>query len=320
MPELPGKIQIGIYDGYCNLKCPMCLLHSPEVKANIGNLRGKMSLMDLCRILDEVKEGKPPITPHRWSEPLVNKKFSAYVKAIKQHGLPVYVNTNGLLLTKELAVFFVEIQLDSITFSIDALTPETLRLFRGTNDLDGIKSSVFMMLRARGAAEYPRIGVSFTLGEANRHEKDEFVNYWLEYVDVVRIIKLYEKDRSVRNIALPEKRGPCADIYNTMIIDYKGDVSICCLDALSQTNMGNVLRQGVKKVWHGEAFAQVRHYHETGQYDKLPLCKDCVPLSHFSYRETIAGDILTCQSPVMTFYNRLDRLDTWQERSVIESD
>ena len=49
------------------------------------------------------------------------------------------LNSNGLSLTKSMAEFLVEQQVDSIMFSIDAVTPETLKKIRGIKNLSALK-------------------------------------------------------------------------------------------------------------------------------------------------------------------------------------
>lgn len=314
VPEYPKRIQIGILDGYCNLKCPMCFMHSETVQKN-RSLCGKMSLQDMCKILDEVMDAKPTILPHRWSEPLVNRDFPAYVREIKARKLPIVMNTNGFLITPKLADFFADIQFDSITVSIDAMTPETLQAMRGTNELEKLKDNIFSLLKARGKSNFPRIGVSFTLGPDNQHEKDEFVAYWLKYVDVVRVNRLYGRDKKVFGFSASEERIQCADVYTTLVVDYKGDATVCCLDALSQTHMGNVLAEGVKNVWHGRRFTEFRLAQRQSIVSE-EICAGCIPLDNLPYNESRAsfadaGETLVRESPVMTFYNRVDRLGNW---------
>ncbi len=311
MRSFPKRVQIGIQDGYCNLRCPMCFLHSSDRRVNMHGLKGIMSFENACKILDEVQEARPTVSPYRWSEPLMIKNFSLYITAIKNRGLSMVINTNGLLLTKKLARFMVDIRFDSITFSIDAVTDETLMKIRGIGNLDKIKRSVFLMLEERGGSDFPRIGASFALGKENEHEKEAFIRHWLKYVDVVRVNKIYDFKKNINGINSLKERIPCYLLYDSITVDYKGNVTICCLDALGQTNMGNVLEDGVKSVWHGEKFSEARHWHESGQYHKVPLCGNCPNWMNYKFDETVREDIVIRQSPIMTFYNRTDKLGNW---------
>ncbi|MEG4166770.1 MULTISPECIES: radical SAM protein [unclassified Microcoleus] len=312
VPHLPPRMLMDLQEGYCNLKCPKCIVHGPDDNEAIKAIRGYMSVEDARKILDEVMEAKPLIQPILWSEPLLSKNFREHMTAMKERGIAVAMNTNGLLLTEDIAQFFVDIKLDSVFISIDATTKETLEKVRGVDRLDKIHNAVFTMLRVRGEATYPRIGVSFVIEKENLHEKDEFVAYWSQYVDVVRVNEFYEGGRWQNNIPIPEKRVPCQSLYHTMAVHHNGNVSVCCLDGFGETNLGNVFKEGVKGVWHGEKFQNVRHYHETGQYDKVPFCKNCNVWANYQYEEEMVDNLLIRRAPGMTYYNRLDRLSAWR--------
>lgn len=317
VPEYPGKIQIGILDGYCNLKCPMCFLHSPDSDIDKKKHRGEMAYDDFCRILDEVKDHGPAISPYRWSEPLLFKHFATYAAAIKERNLATVLNTNGLQLDRDLRRQLIEMEFDSITISHDTLSRDIYKQIRGVDCLEKVQKITRDFLSERKEAGLPRIGVSMTVNRYNRHERDAFVDFWLEHVDVIRVSKTIEKDFSIRGVDMEDQRSPCSSLYDSMVIDFKGDVVLCCMDALGKTNMGNVFRDGVKGVWHNEKFTRARHLHETGQYGKLPLCKRCANWTNINFKETLDRDRnrLIRESPVMTFYNRLDRLESWNRQA-----
>ncbi|ETR66497.1 MAG: hypothetical protein OMM_12726 [Candidatus Magnetoglobus multicellularis str. Araruama] len=99
-----------------------------------------------------------------------------------------------------------------------------------------------------------------------------------------------------------------------MAINHKGNVPICCLDSHNQTNMGNVFKDSVEGVWNGEKFQEIRSYHESGQFDKISLCKNCDVWLNYLIEESEIDGILIRQSPIMTYYNRIDRLYSWHSR------
>jgi len=312
---MPPRLLVDIQGGYCNLKCPKCWVHSPEAETDFSHLRGRMSLEDARKILDEVMNAKPAFQPNLWTEPLMAKNFKEHIRQVKERGIPASMNTNGLLLDDEMANFLVEIKFDSVFISIDATTKESLLKSRGTDKLEQIEKSVFTMLKARGNHTLPRIGVTFTEEACNAHERDEFIKKWIPHVDVIRIGERYENYGNVKRIPLPKKRTPCRALYDTMAVHFNGDVSICCLDGTRATNMGNIIKDGVHKVWHGEAFTQARHYHETGQWSKVPFCAGCKVWAKYDYQETLEDGILVRRSPLMSYYNRVDRMETWTEEN-----
>lgn len=312
VPDLPPRVLLDLRTD-CNLKCPMCIVHGetddPRLKAF---LRRSMPLDQARTILDEVMAGKPLIQPNLWSEPLLAHNFKQHIRAMKERGLSVALNTNGLLLREDTARFFCDIKLDSVSISIDATTPQTLKKVRGIDKLAKIHRGVSVILAVRGDSMTPRVGVSFTLQDANRHEHDEFVRYWSERVDFVRVGELFEDGR-FPGIRPAGPRTPCQSLYTTMAIHTDGNVSICCLDGFAETSLGNVFTDGgVKAVWHGEKFREIRRLHETGEYDKVPFCLSCDRWLSYEYTEEIKGNLLIRRSAEFAYYNRIDKLQNWQ--------
>lgn len=309
VPELPPRLILDLATK-CNLRCGMCPVWGQD-DDTIENAKGTMNLEAARRLLDELMSAKPLVSPCLYGEPLLAPDFKTRIMDMKSRGLSVFINTNGLALTSELAQFFVDIELDSVFVSIDSVTKETLKKIRGIDKLEKIESAVFRLLRARGDRDWPRIGVSFTAQDENRHEQEAFVRRWTGIVDCVRTGLVFENGTFPDMARLPERK-PCPAIYKTMAIHHDGQVTVCCLDGLKSTNLGNVFKEGGKAVWNGEAFTKVRYYHETGQWDKVPFCKPCNGWAQYDFEETIKDGILIRRSPEYTYYNRIDRLKTWQ--------
>lgn len=308
--ELPSRVLMDLRTD-CNLKCPMCIVHGGTDDPRLQSyLRRDFPLDEAKKVFDEVMFAQPMVQPSLWTEPTLSRDFKAYISAMKERGIPVTMNTNGLTLREELAEFLVEIEFDSISISIDAVTPETLKKVRGIDKLEKIHRGVETMLRVRGEKKKPRVGVSFTSQPTNEHEREAFIEAWAHRVDFVRIGELFV-DGKFPNMRPEGPRKPCPSLYSTMAIHVNGNAAICCLDGFGETNMGNVFESSVKEVWHGEEFTKVRHYHETGQWDKVPFCKHCDRWSSYVFEEEVKDGYLIRRSPEYTYYNRMDRMDNW---------
>jgi radical SAM protein with 4Fe4S-binding SPASM domain len=232
---------------------------------------------------------------------------------MKGRNIKVNMNTNGLLVTEESAKRLIDLKIDCIFVSIDAMTPETLQKARGTGKIGEINRVVFNLLEARENRLYPRIGVSFTVEENNMHEKEEFIAHWIQHVDAVRVNELYGKESNNDSKAPSMDRRSCPILYDTMLIHNNGDVPLCCIDGNGETKVGNVFEQGIKGVWLGEEFQKMRYYHETKQADRIPFCKTCTDWPRYEFtKEEIVNNVLIRHSPLLTYYKRLDRLDTWK--------
>lgn len=295
----------------CNLRCPMCpVWGSPDNEA-IESVKGVMDIAASKKILDEIMVAKPMLQPNMYGEPLLAPKIQEQIADMKRRGITVALNTNGLVLTDELAQFLVDVELDSIFFSIDATTPETLKKIRGISKIQKIETAVLRMLNARGDKVYPRIGVSFTEQDNNRHEREDFIARWIHVVDCVRVGLVFENG-TFKDMPDPGPRKPCPALYNTMPIHHDGQVTLCCLDGFKQTNMGNVFTDGgIEAVWHGEEFRKARYYHETEQWDKVPFCTGCNGWAQYEFTEEVKDGLLIRTSPQYVYYNKVARLNNW---------
>jgi MoaA/NifB/PqqE/SkfB family radical SAM enzyme len=289
----------------------MCPVWGLEDEQAIDSVEGLMPLDRARRLLDELVAAKPLIHPCLYGEPLLAPNIKDHVRQAKSHGMPFAMNTNGLALTQELAEFLVEQRVDSVMVSIDATTPDTLKKVRGIRKLERIERAVFLLLKVRGEREFPRVGVSFTIQDTNRHELDAFVKRWVGVVDVVRTGLIFENGKFTE-LQAPKERVACPVLYKTLPVHNDGTVTVCCLDGLRSTNMGNVFESGVEGVWNGEAFAKMRYHHETGQWDKVGFCKSCNGWAQYDYEEEVRDGLMIRRSPEFTYYNKIARLGNWQ--------
>ncbi len=310
VPDLPPRLILDMATK-CNLRCGMCTVWGQDDQEALDKAKGVMNLEASRKLLDELMAAQPIVSPCMYGEPTLAPDFRARMLDLKSRGMPVFINTNGLTITKELAEFLVSIKIDSVFVSIDATTKETLKKIRGVDKLAKIESAVHRLLEARGDCELPRIGVSFTIQDENRHEREAFVERWTQIVDCVRVGLVF-LDGTFKDMKQLGERQPCPAIYKTMAVHHDGQVSVCCLDGLKQTDMGNVFESGGQAVWLGEEFTKVRLFHETGDWDKVPFCKSCNGWAQYDFEETVKDGLLIRESPEYVYYNRLDRMMTWK--------
>ncbi len=311
VPDMPPRVLID-FATKCNLRCGMCPVWG-EDDESIESVKGLMSLENARRLLDEISAAKPLVHPCLYGEPLLAPNLKDHIRQAKAAGMTFALNSNGLTLSEQMADFLVEQKVDSVMFSIDAVTPATLIKIRGIKRLERIERSVFMMLKARGDSDTPRVGVSFTIQEENKHEVDAFVQRWAGVVDVVRTGRVFEDGRFV-GLKTPKERVACPVIYKTLPVFNDGSTTVCCLDGMRSTNMGNVFETSVRDVWHGEQFTKMRYLHETKQWDAIPFCASCNGWAQYEFEEEVRDGLLIRRSPEFTYYNKIVRLGNWHEK------
>ncbi len=310
VPDLPDRLLVD-FATRCNLRCPMCPVWGLEDDDQIEPLKGVMDLDAARKMLDAFTTVKPMVAPSIYGEPFLIPNVREVLSEVKKRGMALALNTNGLSLSESLCKFVCDIEVDSVMFSIDSITKETLKKVRSVDKLAKIEAAIFRLMKIRGNREYPRIGVSFTIQDDNRHEADAFVARWVGVVDVVRMGIVFENGKFPEMVE-PPQRVACPVIYKTLPVHNDGSVRMCCLDGLRATDMGNVFKEGVKEVWHGEEFAKARYYHETAQWDKVPFCKSCNGWAQYEYEEEVRDGLLIRRSPEYTYYNTVNRLTNWK--------
>lgn len=311
VPDMPPRVLID-FALKCNLRCTMCPVWGSGDDAAIDSIKGLMPLESARRLIDEIASAKPLVHPCLYGEPLLAPHLREHIRQIKARGMTFALNSNGLSLNRSMAEFLVDQEVDSVMFSLDAVTAATLERIRGIRDLARIEKSVHLMIATRGDREKPRIGVSFTIQDDNRHEVDDFVARWVGVVDVVRTGCVFENGR-FQYQSVPPTRTACPVLYKTMPVHNDGTVTVCCLDGMRTTNMGNVFESGVRNVWHGEGFSRMRYLHETGQWDAIPFCAGCNGWAQYAFSEEVKDGLLIRRSPEFTYYNKIARLNNWHD-------
>ena len=144
--EYPERLLVD-FATRCNLRCPMCPVWGSDDERAIDEVKGIMGLEEARRMLDEVAAARPMVAPSVYAEPLLIPNVKEVFSEIKRRGMPIAMNTNGLTLTDELSRFFVELQVDSIMFSLDSVSKETLQKVRGVDKLEKTFRQGFFMRR-----------------------------------------------------------------------------------------------------------------------------------------------------------------------------
>lgn len=291
-----------------------------EADARFGGVQARFRNMGhgmLEKMLDEIcvsGEPKPMIWTALNGEPLFNKDYRKNVTMMKEKGFNVASHTNGILLDKAMAQFIVDLPLDAVSISLDAFKEETYVKIRENKHFDRIHQNIFNLLDIRGETPHPRIEVSMNIMEENWQEENQFVEYWTEYVDVIRVNSVFSPDEetSFPRKPVPPKRKPCQSLYDSMPIFYNGNTGLCCRDPFCEDNMGNVENTSVETVWATGKFQKYRELHEQGKWDLIPACKNCDGWAAYDYEETLTDKHLIRQSPIYTYYNVLNRLHTWK--------
>jgi MoaA/NifB/PqqE/SkfB family radical SAM enzyme len=151
----------------CNLDCAMC------VRRSWNEPIGSMPLSAFEALMDQLGRFSPVPTIHLsgYGEPTAHANFLEIVRLAKASGARVEMTTNGMLLDANTAATLVDLDLDSLTVSIDGVQPESYEDIRvkGSFDrvIDNVRQLHRLKLRRRGRHGNPQLGIAFVAMKRN---------------------------------------------------------------------------------------------------------------------------------------------------------
>lgn len=149
----------------CNLNCRTCVRNSwsePEGFMSMDSYRRLAT--DLHRVPSLQK-----VSFWGFGEPLLHPDIVEMVALAKDTGARTEIVTNGMLLTPELSRRLVEVELDSIVFSVDGATPDVYSDVRIGAQMELLFQNVRHLLayRAERPEAKPEIGIEFVAMRRN---------------------------------------------------------------------------------------------------------------------------------------------------------
>lgn len=225
----------------CNRRCVYC----PNSIYDRGLVK-KQKLMDenlFKKIIDELVrigfDGR--ISPHLYGEPLLDKRIPRLIRYVRTK-LPkvrIVLVSNGDLLT-----------IDKYIELSDA----------GVNNF---------RITQHGKEMNPNIKDLFEFIKKRSNKK---AKVWYELADLG--VPLYNRGGLIKP-PIPDYNPRCLCINNPLVIDYDGNVILCCNDYLSSIKFGNLRNKSLLDIWNSRQFKEIRKQLKRREFN-LDICKKCV--------------------------------------------
>lgn len=260
----------------CNLQCPFCPSH-------ILKQNDFMTKETFIKIVNEIVPYTKSLYFHMKGEPLVHPLFNDFMDYCNQLGLTVNISTNGVLLNKWPLI--EKANLKKINISLQCMinfNDDTRKIY-----LDNIYS--FLMKKEE---VNKHLGVNLRIWN---NKSDQ------ETIKLNTFIKNYFKDNPLNftNVHLSEAEefiwpdlnqpiNPCNTrclggiTHLGILVD--GTVTICCLDHLGISNLGNIVEQSLKEILCSEKYQKtINDFRNNLSY--LPICQRCTYRNRFKHKE-----------------------------------
>ncbi len=221
----------------CNRKCVYC----PNYKYDRG--KHLMSEKLFKKIIDELSSinFRGRVSSHFYGEPLLDKRLPVLLKHVREK-LPfssIVIFSNGDYLTIDLFHKLIESGVNQfcITEHGGSMSKNMRKLMDYIKDKPHLDDKLFYFKLTPETPLFNRGGL----------------------VDPPVVIK-FEKCRAPSDV---------------VVIDYKGNVVLCCNDYLSSVVFGNLEKESLIQIWKKPFYKKVRKDTRQGIID-LDICKKCV--------------------------------------------
>ena len=274
--DFPLHLDIEV-SGDCNLMCSHCFRFSRRMGT------GDMEFDLFKSIINEGAEHNlSAINSHWMGESFLHPNLVEMIQYAKSNGiLDIRINTNGTLMDHKLSERILESGLDTIIFSIDAVTEKTYNQIKVGSDFREVNQNVeyFINLKERMGAEKPKIIVQMIDYKQTHEELMSFIYYWKPKVDGIRIATYQSPDGNphdknrVQNS--PETIFPCPQLWQRLVIAWNGNVYPCVGDNAGREQLGNVRETSLYEMWHGDRLNYLRKKHSYFEADDIEACLHC---------------------------------------------
>lgn len=243
-----------------------------------------MELSLYKKIINEIAMEAPNIEVWMtyYGEALILKyKLYYMIRYAKDKGLTnVILNSNAMLLNKEMSEMLIDSGLDRFIISMDGFSKETYEKIRVGGIYEIVLNNSLQLLEILKSriTDKPKFEIQFSVMEENQHELKAFNEFWSAK-------GAYVKNRpktswagriDAKNLDPSRKRVPCKWALNNGAILWDGNLVACACDCEGLFVAGNVNTSTIKEIWN-TTHKEFRQIHLDEKWQDLPdVCKGCL--------------------------------------------
>jgi radical SAM protein with 4Fe4S-binding SPASM domain len=263
----------------CSYECVGCPNTYMERK------KDHMHFESFKQIYDEIKDKVQKVFLWNYGESLLNPKISEIIFYTKNKGPKTVLSTTGQTLSSKRDVSFLRV-LDKLIVSINGFDPETYSFHQKKGNLAKILEGLENVKPIMETSETEYI-LQMVLNSKNVYQINKAREFAKKYgfkkvifksFNVMDYKKETEKQFVPKEAEFSRKKlfnessknYPC---FEWMVINWNGDVNICCWDYEGKIIIGNVLEQGVLGVWESKKMNILKQ--KLSNERILPYCGKC---------------------------------------------
>jgi len=220
----------------------------------------------------------------------------------KRHNISTVLSTNAQFLNQDNALALVNSGLDMLSISLDGASEQTYLKYRVKGDFHRTLDQIRYLVQKRNKTKSDLfIDIGFLVMKHNENEIEKARNLaqdlGVDNFSLVKLSLLSYKDMPLDEALkyLPtnpahsryklingelrlkrkeKKRTTCIWAWDRSVINWDGSIVPCCIDFDGEYTIGNYFDQGLKRVWNGEKYIQLRRQILEDK-DKIRMCANC---------------------------------------------
>ncbi len=278
----------------CDMACTQCA--HPVYRREEGYKPSFMD-MDLYHKITEEMKNHPwsVLRIFGWGEPLLHPHLAEMIAEAKARGIEsTNLITNGLKLDQDISTKLVRSGLDVLEISLDAATPQTYALIRGSERnhqivAENIRRYVQIRDDLKG---WTYVTVSIINQPKAAHEIEDFRRAWQGIADDV-IVRTFHDFQGYAldggTITLPP-RHPCRCLWSRFNVNSEGLVNICFNDWHNKDVLGDLKdpAASIAQIWTSPRYEEYRASHLDGKPKGIcGKCRDWIGASWSTPYETL---------------------------------
>ena len=264
----------------CNYSCVSC------PNTYMSRPKGHMSPELFRSICGEVEPFLETLYLWNYGEPLLHPQIESLIESLAGSRIQTVLSTTGYMLEKLPSLDFLA-TVREVIISLNGLSPEVYDVHQQGGDFHQVLRGLRRLapIMQKSSTRYVLQFVANRINADQIAELEPFArNYGFKEVQIKSFNVMNEstathekfvpKDASLSRYDVTGTRNRRNDPCLTwMVINWDGEVNLCCWDYLSEYKIGNVETDGVLAIWHSEPMKSHRKRIEEKHY--LPICGRC---------------------------------------------
>ena len=266
MINFPSHVEFELTN-HCNLRCIMCPHHIMK------RPKGYMTWETFKRAVDECRGHVKTSYLHQIGEPLLHRDVIKFINYASEASIRTSISTNCMLLKERISIGLLGSRLSEIVLCIDSLKADNLKKIRPGAELVDIIENIARFVRLRNLLNRKmKVIVQMIAMKENEDEHDRFKKLFsVDGVDEAQV-KGYSTFAGAmsKGESPPSRLVTCSKPFNSLTVQWNGDLVTCCRDFDGVTKMGNVNKTTITEIWNSEEYAALRK-----TFKQSDFCRRC---------------------------------------------